>query len=647
MAGDLAYPWDVQFAITGGSTYGFMLVSPKGESKQIDFSEADGPESDRMNTKDISTTRDFSPRIDTPFSMGNLTGGVGQLEYDFNDENAYWWSSGVVTHVNGRAYPAPPASSLALSGVTGDITCMRTWMDANDVRYDFLIEGLNIWRRPTTDKTTAWTKVYTASVAITDFRIMDSIGFIFVPTLSGTTDFLYQTTLTAAATWSPTAALHTPFSDANGKPKYGHVIRGTFYAAVDNSKIYYTTDPTIDGWSGPIDTSLTGNISGPPGDDSYKFVGTNAVSDFFFVRKKDAIYSIDSQQDVLEIIWQWKDKPSEFNFKYACTGGDQFIYSVGPEVYVYDAQTGSNVQTGLARKSGFGVKEILGVDADNQYVYIMAKVRVPTIRSADSVAIFRGTRSKGLWSFEVIWEDTSIASKSYSSLSAMPFGNGTRLYWGLNPASGDSSVLVMDIPAEWDESQSGAFATTTSLWTSINRSGFPGFQKRHLYFNMNALNLSATDTIAINYSTSLGTTFTALATGVASQTEANYTNINGLSVALRFDFVSAGTVAPILQNFDHHQRVRFKYLPAAKLAVRIAKQIETRNRGSSNRTIDEIWSDITTLRTSNSDILYTDYLGNSFNVTIDMIGVKPTRHENPHEYESQAILLVTRADRGA
>jgi hypothetical protein len=646
MAGDPSYPWDVKLAITGGSTYGFMLVSPEGKSKQIDFTEADGPEADRMNTKDISTTRDFSPRTDTPFSMGNFTGGVGQLEYDFNDESAYWWSSGIVTHVNGRVYPAPPASTLALTGTNGAITCIRTWMDANDVRYDFLVEGVNIWRRPTTDKTTGWTKVYVAGAAITDFRIMDSIGFIMVPSLAGTTDFLYQSTLTAAATWTPTAVNHTPFSDALGKPKYMHVIRGTCYAAVDNSKVFYTTDPTIDGWSGPIDTSLTGNISGPPGDDSYKFVGTNAVSDFFFCRKKDAIYSIDSQQDVLEVIWQWKDKPSQYNFAYACTGGDQFIYNVGPEVYVYDPQTGGNTPAGLARKSGFAVKEVLGLDADNQYMYVLARVRVPIIRGADSIALLRGVRQRGFWSFEVLWEDTALANKSYSYLAAVPFGVGTRLYWGQDNAT-DTVTYVMDIPAEWDETQSGSFATTASLWTSINRSGFPGFNKRHLYFNLNGLNLDPTNYINVYYSIDLGVTPELLTAAQANQTEANFVNEHGLTIMFRFDFVSTGTTPAILSNFDHHQRVRFKYLPAAKIAVRIAPRIETRAKSISNRTVAELWNDIVTLRTSNADIAYTDFLGNSYNVTVDLIGVHPTRHQHPTEYEEEAVLLITRADRGA
>lgn len=646
MAGDSAFPWDIKLSITGGSEYGFMLVTPEGQSKQIEFTEADGPEADRMNTKDIATTRDFSPRIDTPFSMSNFTGGVGQLEYDFNDENAYWWSSGAVTHVNGKVYPAPPASTLTLTGSTGNITCIRTWMDSSDVRYDFLVEGVNIWRRTTTDATTVWTKVYAADAAITDFRIMDSVGLICVPSLAGTTDFLYQSSLTAAATWTPTAANHTPFSDALGKPKYMHIVRGTCYAAVGSSKVFYTTDPTTDGWSGPIDTSLTGNISGPPGDDTYAYVGTNAVSDFIFVRKKDAIYSIDSQQDVLEVIWQWKDKPSEYNFKYAATGGDQFVYQVGPEVYVYDPQTGGNTPTGLARKSGFSVKEIIGLDADNQYLYVLARVRVPTIRSAESVALFRGVRSRGFWSFEVLWEDTSLTNKTYGVLAAVPFGVGTRLYWGQNNAS-DTVTYVMDIPADWDESLGSSFTTAASLWTSINRSGFPGFQKRHLYFNTNGQNLSATNYYNVYYSTDLGTSFSLLDAADADNTEANFANEHGLSIVFRYDFVSAGTVAPTLNNFDHHQRVRYKYLPAAKIAVRVGPRIEVRSRGVSNREVHEIWDDIVTLRTSNADITYSDFLGNSFRVTVDLIGVKPTRHTNPTEYEEEAVLLITRADRGS
>lgn len=43
-AGDAAFPWDIKFTIAGGATYGFMLVTPSGASKQIELSEAEGPD---------------------------------------------------------------------------------------------------------------------------------------------------------------------------------------------------------------------------------------------------------------------------------------------------------------------------------------------------------------------------------------------------------------------------------------------------------------------------------------------------------------------------------------------------------------------------------------------------------------------------
>lgn len=649
MAGDSAFPFDVKFAISGGETYGFMLVSPPDQTKQIDFSEAQMPETQRINTEDIATSQDFDPRIDTPYSMSDFTGGVGQIEFDLQDDTAYWWSNGVITHVNGKVYPAPPASTLILTGVTSGITNGTTYLTPANTRYDFIWEGVNIWRRDASNKTNTWTKVYTASATITDFTIIDGVGLIAVPNLSGTTDFLYQIDITAAATWTPTTANHTAFSDAIGKPAFFQTVRGTTYAPVGTSgsnKVFYTVDPTTDSWIGPIDTTLTGNISGPPGDETYPFIGTRSVGDFLFLMKKDAIYSIDSQQDVYETIWQWKDKPSEHNFKYHATGGDLLLFSVGPEIYQYDPQNGVTASLGLSKKDGFSIKEILGLAADNQYVYIMARVRVPTIRSADSVAIFRGIRKGGAtWKFEVIWEDESLTGKTYGVLLAFPFGVGTRLYWGQNNDS-DTVTYVMDIPAEWDETAASSYATSGTLWTSISRAGFPGFNKRHLYFNITANGVTAFDTIATTYTIDDGITYSTVGTTSANKTEINLTNVYGPSIGFKFHFTGTSTTTAILKNFDHHQRVRFKYLPTVKLAVRIANKINLRNSSVMNRTNSEIWEWLVNLRKSTSEIIYSDFLGNSFPVTIDIITVHPSRHEHITEYEEEAVIVLTRADRG-
>lgn len=649
MAGDSAFPFDVKFAISGGDTYGFMLVSPPGQSKQIDFSEAQAPETQRINTEDIATSQDFDPRIDTPFAMSDFSGGCGQLEFDLQDDTAYWWSNGAVTHVSGKVYPAPPATTLTLSGVTSGITNGTTYLTSANARYDFIWEGANIWRRDAANQSNAWTKVYTASATITDFTIIDGYGLINVPSLSGTTDFLYQSDVTAAATWTPTAANHAAYSDALGKPAFFQAVRGTTYAPVGttgSNKVFYTVDFTADSWIGPIDTTLEGNISGPPGDDTYPFIGTRAVGDFLFLMKKDAIYSIDSQQDVYETIWQWKDKPSEHNFKYHATGGDLLLFNVGPEIYQYDPQTGVTAPLHFAKKDGFSVKEVLGLAADNQYIYIMARVRVPTIRSADSVAVFRGIRQRGArWTFEVIWEDTSLTNKTYGVLLAFPFGVGTRLYWGQDNDS-DTVTYVMDIPAEWDETASASYETSCTLWTSISRAGFPGFNKRHLYFNITANGVTASDTIAATYTVDDGANYSTIGTTTANKTEINLTNVYGPSIGIKFHFTGTSSTTAILRNFDHHQRVRFKYLPTAKLAVRISSKISLRNATVMNRTNAEIWEWLLNLRKSTSEITYSDFLGNSFPVTVDLVTVHPSRHEHITEYEEEAVIVITRADRG-
>lgn len=646
-AGDLSYPYDVTLAITNGSTYGFMLTSPQGQSKQINFTEAGAEDSlrtsmlERLQGTNVDQSRMYSPTLDTIIAMTSFIGGCGQVEFDSGDDKSYWWSNGVVTHVDGKAYPAPPTSSLSLTGVTGAITGIGTYLNSSFTRYDFLWEGANLWRRDASNSTNAWTKVYTASATITDFKVMDDVGLIAAPSDGSTTDFWYQSNVTAAATWTPTAADHTAFSVALGKPKFWNITRGTCYAAVDKGKIYYTVNPTLDSWVGPIDTTLSGNISGPPGDKTYPFTGVKSVGDFLFIIRPDGIYSVDSQQDVNCAIWQWKDKPSEYNFKYKGTGGDQFLFSVGPEYYQYDPQTGVASPCLFARKDAFSVKEILGLSADNQYAYILARVRVGVLRSADSVALFRGVRMKnGKWTFEVLWEDTSLSGKTYGLLEAIPNGVGTRLYWGLDQ-SGDTATMIMDIPAEWDETNSGSFATSRSLWTSLSRSGFQNFQKHLLYYNSNGLNLDSNNKITVNYSIDGGSSFTSLTNQTSTNTYVDYTNINSINFVIRFDFVSAGSIAPILQNFDQHNRVRFKYLPQAKIAVRIADKINLRNSGTSNKMAYEIADDIRTLRESDGEITYQDFLGNSYKVTVDSIEIHPTLHQKPMEYEEEAVITIT------
>lgn len=644
-AGDNSFPYDVTFTVSG-TTYGFMLVTPKGETKQINFSESQQPEAQRLVTESIATSYDFDPRVDTPFSMKDFTGGCGQLEWDFNDDTSYLWSSGVITHVPGRVYMSPPASSKQLSGATGDVTGMCTYLTSANARYDFLWETVNIWRRDASNITNGWTKVYTAGVDITDFKIFNGTGIICTPSDGTTTDFLTQADVTAAALWVPTGRNHTPFA-VGTKPIRMKGIRGTCYAFVGNDLVYYTTDPTIDGWTGPIDTALTGtgNLGGSTGDSTYPIQGINVVNDFLFVRKKDAIYSIDSQQDVIEVIWQWKDKPSEYNFKFAAVGGDQLIYNVKSELFIYDPQTGVNTNTGFSRKSGFTIKNILGIASDSQYIYVLAQVRVAVVRTADSIAVFRGIKVRpGAIAWEVLWEDNTIGTDTFGPLWAFPSAAGTRLYWMRND-SDNTDTIMMDIPAEFDESYGSSFDPNSVLWTSVSRSGFPGFQKRHLYFNMNLANSDASNYITPSLLTENGTT--ALASSSSNSYEANFSDKYSLWCYLKFQFNSAGTTTPILKTFDHHQRVRFKFLPRVQLSIRVADGIELRNGTKSTLKAYQLWDNLKTLRESNNEITYKDFLGNSFPCTFDVFTSKPSRHQAKMEYEEEAVVVITRADRGS
>ncbi len=646
-AGDNSFPFDVSLTVNGGSTYGFMLVSPPGQTKQLQTTEAPPIESQRLVTQDIANARDFDPKLDTPFSMSDFSGGVGQMEFDFSDEKAYWWGSGVITHVPGKVFLAPPvASTETLTGSTGDVAGMCTYLTSANVRYDFLWEGLNIWRRTAANATNDWTKVYTAGVAITDFKIFNGVGVIAIPSDATTTDFLTQADVTAAATWVPIGRNHSPFSSGT-KPTRFESIRGTLYAFVNNDLVYYTTDPTVDGWTGPIDIALsgTGNLGGSTGDSTYSIQGVSVVNDFLFVRKKDAVYSIDSQQDVIEVLWQWKDKPSEYNFKYAAVGGDLLIYNVGPEVWIYDPQTGQNVNTGLSKKSGFTVKEVLGISADSQFMYVLAKVRVNTIRSEDSIALFMGTKIRpGQYAWEVAYEVTSIGTDTYGPMFVFPQGLGSRVYIVRND-SGDTDTIIIDFPAEWDSSLSSTFATTGTLWTSITRGGFPGFQKRQLYTNINALQVDATETITASLVTDISTTNYSAMT--SSPQETNLTSKYGLYNYFKFVLAGDGSATPVLKNFDHHTRVRFKYLPQVQVSIRIADYTELRNGSKSTLKAHQLWDNLTTLRTTNSEITYKDFLGNSFPVTVDQIFVQPSRHEGKLQYEEEAVVIMTRCDRGA
>lgn len=610
----------------------------------------------RINAPETLTHSDYELQYDQPWSQDSLKGGAGQLEFTSkSDEENYLWSSGIVTHTDGRTYLAKATTTLALTSGAAAFTCAATFLTSGGTRYDFCVQGPRLYRRDATSSSNTWAIVYTANVNITDIKIVDGAMLIAVPTrLDATapanTDYYIQSDPTAAATWTPTAAAMTAMSDALGKPTYFLQIRGTTYAFVQNRRVLYNVDPTADSWVGPIDTTLNINgasqVSGPPGDKSYPFIGVKAMNNYLLAFKKDAAYTIDANQEVREAIWEWKNNPANRNFAHQTTLDGICYYSVAPEVYAYDPVTGRNLPIHLSDQAGFSVEDILGLSADNGFLYVLAKVRVPNVRSGASAALLRVQRvSAQQWVWEILWEDT--VSTAYTGLAAVPNGNGTNVY--IFTTDGTNSYL-MYLPPDYDESTTGGFAASGALYMSIWRTGFPNFTKKWGWIAVDSENTSASNTLAIAYSTDLGANFTTLSTLTASGLQfVDMSGINSQSIVLRFTFVSAnGSVSPVLRVFDLHGRVRFRYLRQVKAAVRVADYIETLSGSNSTDTAAVLKTNIETLRTTNSTITYKDFLGNSFTCSVDVAGYKPTRHEKPtDQYEMEAMLQISELGKGS
>lgn len=660
--------YDVKFTVSQGANagvYGFMLVSPPGEPKQWQASEVQGPQVERTQNDAIFASQDFNPLYDTPFAQASWVRGCGQLEFDGGDEAAYWWGENIVTHVDGKVFlaPLPSATPLSLSSSVEPPVNFRSYVTSAGVQYDFTWVAHRLYRRPQADATTAWTLVWSQpnSLPITDVIVFNSAMYIAVPTLTNAIggDYYRQADPTAAATWSPTLIdTTTNFSNTNGRPKYWVAVRSTLFALVDNSKVYYSVDPSTstDCFSGPIVTTVASLSSPGVGELTYPFTGGVSVNDYLLALRWDSGLNIDDQQTVREIFWQWKDKPSTDNFKYITAAGENFVFAIGPEVYLYDPGTGAMPKLRLAQQSGFSCQEVLGLAADNQYIYIMAMVRVPTIRSTSTVVILRAYKLPGgRWAFEPIWEDTNVGTKQYRTLGAVGNGIGTRLYWGYQPTSGGAtSTYVMDIPADWDETGAGGnIAATGYLYTSITRANFPGFSKRQLYFNMETQNVThgTNPKIEVDYSTDNGASFTALGstdTGADQRTTLTYDDVEGRAIVLRFKLTRNGSVSPVLRVFDNHQRVRFRYLPSITCGIRVADHIELLNGTRDNRKLETVAAQLQMLRTEDNEILYEDFMGNSFNVSFDQLVYRPTRHHVPEsKHEREATIVINRADAGS
>jgi len=645
-----AAPWDIKLTVTGGQEHGFMLVTPQGQTKQLSIEEVGGPDSQRISTEAIATHQDFNPQQDTPFAQSSWLSGAGQLEFDLKDDAAYWFGVGVVTHVDGKGFLAPPENPQQnLPSSAGEaITGFTTHVEQSGQRWDFCWAGPRLYRRDASNASNPWALVWTQpqGVPITSFAVYAGQGVICAPTDTSTVDFWLQGNLAAAPTWTPSGMDHTAFN--TGKPKFMCSVRSTLFAAVDTNRIFYTVSPGTNSWAGPIVTTVE-SISVPAaGDASYPFTGLMAANDYLYAFKASAGYSVDSAQNINEIFWQWKDKPDLTNFRYLAPSMDLLLFSVSPEVYAYDPGTGATMSLGLSKRDGFSCDDILGVAADNQYVYVLARLSVRPLYAQPIVALLRGVRVQGRrWSLECIWADTSPSGKSYANLFASPAGTGTRLYWGLSTGGG-TRVCSMDIPGIWDESLGYAFAKDGVLYTSITRAGFPGFTKRHLWLGVFAEGVTGGNSITVDYSTDGGLTWTNLGNPPHGMSRIAYANVYSPAIVLRFRFSGDGTGTAVLRSFDHHQRVRFRYLERVTAAVRVEDYLELNNGVKTLQTMEDVKNSLEALRTEDRAILYEDFLGNSFYVTVDQISYRPTRHEDPYGKAAlEAVMVMHRAEVGS
>jgi len=651
-------------------TKGFMLAAPPGETKVISSDETQKPDVQRISSMPIATSQDFDPLYDTPISQISFHGGAGQKYLDFQDEYAYWWSTGVVTH-DGRAYLAPyHDGGTTFSSTTGyPVTKMLAWYDSStETRYMFLAVKNQLWRKNVTSDT-AWELLCSTSFNIADISMTGSILWVTTPDQTNTNAYYYKSAPAGAAPWTLSISSHTLFDAAGNKPSFFESVRGTLFGCVNKNKVYYNTDLLITGWAGPIDIGVGGNTSGRAGDGTYNFKGAIAVSDTLYTWNNQAIYSIDSSQEVTEVIWQWKNMPDINNFRFVTSGAKKLIFSVGPEVYTFDPISGEMDSINLTMREGFRITRISGVAADNRFVYVAANVRVTGLYGEDKRVIFRCYKvstDRG-WKVEVIYQQDVLENRWFYGLWAFSDEDeGTILCMGEYMSAAATRLFMFRLPSGWDETIDSSdsllgylSSQTASLYTSVSKTGFPGFTKKHLYFNAIGQNiqgppLATTSNISVYYSMDEGVSFTYLGDfdDELDAITSSFDDANSKSIMFRFDFTTdSDYLTPILQTYDHHQRVRFKYLPRLSMAVKLGSNLTLRNRALYNRRIDQLWTDLTTLRTLDNEITYKDFLGNNFPVTIDSIQLRPSRHYTEQstgnsEYDLEAVISLARADRG-
>jgi hypothetical protein len=642
-----SYPYDVKFTIDPegeNKQYGFMLLTPQNATKQLVSTEAPSSTMGRGEGADVLRAT-YEATYDQSVAQIDWSYGMGQVELDTGEENMYSVGLGVVTHALGKAYPAlGPISTLPL-GTSSSLGGIRSYVDSSGNRYDFAWAGTSLYRRDPSSSANGWTSIYTAPSVITDFVIFNGLGLVAIgQSNSATNDFI---TL-ASPFGTPTATVrnHSAFTSTE-KPYYWQIVRNTLYALVNPNKVFMTVDPTQDSWVGPISITV-GSITAPgAGDSTFRFTSSVSLNDYLLVFKENAGYGIDSEQNVVEVIWQFASRPSRENFEWVVPAGEYCVYTAANDVWVYDPRSGANFPIGISRMHSVSVSKILGLSSDSQHVYVLAEVTSRHLGSTAYVALIRSTRVSGLrYAHELVWY-TPVSSDVMHGVWVVPRNQTSNSVY-LGYTSGSNTVtMLFHYPTDWDESSASGARLSGSLYTSEISSKLPTFVKRYLWLGVSAENVSATSYIDVYIRVDSGS-WTYIGKVDSQYKIFTLSDVIGRVAQLRFQFVSDGSTCPVLRAYDLHARPRYRYLPIKELQIRVADNIELNNGTRDSRKMAEIFSQLRELRTSEKKILYEDFTGESFLCSIEKLNFQPSLHEVPtSNVEMVAVMTVTRSDEGA
>lgn len=641
-----SYPYDVKFTIDPGGEnleYGFMLLTPNNATKQLVSTEAPPSTMGRGEGADVLRAS-YEPSYAQSVAQIDWSGGMGQPELDTGEENMYSVGVGVVTHTLGKVYPALDSVGVLSVGSAGPIRGIRSYVSNTGTRMDFLWAGSGLFRRDPGGLGN-WSLIYNAPSQITDFVIFNGVGVVAIgDSNSASDDFI---TLTSPfGTPTPTVRNHSAFT-ATEKPYYWQVVRNTLYALVNQNKVFMTVDPTQDSWVGPISITV-GSITSPgAGDSTFRFTSSVSLNDYLLVFKENAGYGIDSEQNVVEVIWQFASRPSPDNFRWVVPGGEYCFYTAANDVWVYDPRSGANFPIGISRMHSVSVSRLLGLSSDSQHVYTLAELSPRHIDGVTYVGLIRSTRVSGLrYAHELIWASDTLQSVDVYGVWTLPRDSTSNSVYVCFRSGSDSTMLLFHYPTSWDESGVPGQRINGRLYTSEITSKLPTFVKRYLWLGVSAEGASSTSYIDVDIRIDNGPWV------YVGRVDSSYkiftlSNLIGRVAQLRFSFFPSATSCPVLRAWDLHARPRYRYLPVKELYVRVADNIELNNGTRDSRSMEEIFSQLRELRTSEKKILYEDFTGESFLCSIDKLNFQPSLHEVPDSnIEMVAVLSVARSDEG-